>query len=164
MAAAAEALAPNGGAFLRASTMTVSGSGLYKAVQLESDGALVDPSDDEAGRIEAGFLGQDLFSVNENYLMPPPGGDEVVPCTEEGERRALRERMQAYDMYRVESQSNLTLGTSSNCVPAHARNASLSLSLPLVVTYERSRSRRVTQLRSWAQVTNSHSTPTGTGG
>jgi hypothetical protein len=111
MAAAAEALVPNVGAYLSASSMPASESGLYKVVKLQSDGALVNPSDGEAMRIEAGFLGQDLFS--ENDLMPTGGGGEHVSCTEEGERRALLERMQAYDIYRVESQSNLlALGMS----------------------------------------------------
>lgn len=89
---------PAGGMF-PARAAADSGSGLYKLVKQVHNGPMHAPTDLEVSRIEASFLGPDL---TDSGLLQISGNEEE-------ERKALLERMEAYDMMlsRIESQQQL---------------------------------------------------------
>eukprot|EP00227_Mantoniella_beaufortii_P021325 CAMPEP_0197584266 /NCGR_PEP_ID=MMETSP1326-20131121/6942_1 /TAXON_ID=1155430 /ORGANISM="Genus nov. species nov., Strain RCC2288" /LENGTH=326 /DNA_ID=CAMNT_0043148617 /DNA_START=480 /DNA_END=1456 /DNA_ORIENTATION=+ len=105
MAATAEAFHGGGGDFNGSDAgSAAAGSGLYKLVKLGNNGSVYAPSDEEVARIEASFMSPDLHDAEKELL--------TISGNEEDERRALLERMQAYDLMlsRIEthaSESNL---------------------------------------------------------
>lgn len=96
--ATTEALHPGGMFPLHATP--ASGSGLYKLVKLGNNGAMHAPTDLEVARIEASFMGPDLHDSEKALLQ--------ISGNEEEERKALLERMQAYDLMlsRIETQQH----------------------------------------------------------
>lgn len=88
----------HGGGVFPVRTAVGSGSGLYKLVKLGNNGSMHAPTNVEVARIEASFMGPDLHDSDKELLQ--------ISGNEEEERKALLERMQAYDMMlsRIETQ------------------------------------------------------------
>lgn len=88
-----------------------SGSELYKLVKLRNDGAMYAPTDLEVARIEASFMGPDLHDSEKALLQ--------ISGNEEEERKALLERMQAYDLKlsRIETQQQQQQQSAKEATP-----------------------------------------------